>query len=201
MVDIEHLYTGLQQFRQEMLRELRALREELSELRHELSAVAFMESARESTPAVDAAVEAATADGAVGPSRVPPPNPEALLQRAPAGLVKRLQPLLGCMPSEDGRPRVLWLLEVSENVEDFVRYEGDDWPQAGEFLRALDQVQQAWGLERINPDEGENVDPSLHLVLQSIPGAEKRDQIARCARPGYSYAGEILRRAEVVVYL
>ena len=180
-MEIEHLYAGLRQFREEVLAELREIREELRQLRAGSAAP---------SPHQPDHVAALSA-----------PDPLELLQQAPAGLRKRLQPLIGAVPDHDDRARVLWLLEVSENVEDFVRYEGDDWPECAEFLQALQQVQRAWGLQRISPQEGEPVDPSLHLVLQSLPGPERRDQVARCARAGYAHQGEILRRAEVVVYL
>lgn len=120
----------------------------------------------------------------------------------PADLQKRLQPLRnGLTAAGDGKSRALWLLEVSENVEDYLRYGAEDWPGADTFAEQLVRLGGDWGLQRIIPQEGDPVDHSQHLVLQTVPGADRRDLVARCARPGYSFGGELLRRAEVVVYL
>jgi hypothetical protein len=181
-MELHDLHRGLAQLRVEVLQELAMLRQEVRNLRAEL------------------AQSTATPSSATLPAVASTTLPE-LLQSGPAALTKRLQPLLATSPPSEGRTRALWLLEVSENVEDFVRYEGDDWAGSQRFLEDLQQWQQVWGLERVSPQEGDPVDSSVHLVLQSIPGPERRDQVARCARAGYAYGGEILRRAEVVVYL
>lgn len=183
---------------EQILSELRALRQEIRELRALLSAHA---PAEEPNPAYH---------GDPGGAWRLPPDPPAyqdpggswLLDGIPEGLRKRVQPLMDSPPPlEESGPRARWLLEFSENVEDFVRYEGEDWPGAEAYLDKLQQLQTAWGLQRLTPREGDEVDPRYHLVLQSLPNAERRDQVARCARAGFVLNGEILRRAEVVVYL
>lgn len=184
--DMHDLHRGLAQLRVEVLQELAMLRQEVRNLRSELA---------QSANAAPSSAEFFPV-AAAGPVTV-----QDLLHTGPPALSKRLQPLLATSPPSEGRARALWLLEVSENVEDFMRYEGDDWAGGARFLQDLQQWQQVWGLERVTPQEGDAVDDGVHLVLQSIPGPERRDQVARCARPGYAYAGEILRRAEVVVYL
>ncbi|MBS2036146.1 nucleotide exchange factor GrpE [bacterium] len=167
-------------FRLTVLRELAGLRQEVRELRQALQA----------TP----------------PPAAPPPPAAGpawrnLFSKLPASLEKRLNPLMTQDPPQDPKQRAQWLLEISENVEDFLRYEGDEWSDSAPFLDGLRELEQSCGLERLIPQEGDAVDNSLHLILQSIPNADKRDQIARCARPGFIYEGEMLRRAEVVVYL
>lgn len=163
-------------FQKTVLRELAALRQEVAELRQAL---------RLPTP----------------PALEPSQHWSDLFKKLPPALQKRLQPLLQDPPPEAPRQRAQWLLEISENVEDYLRYEGDDWPDSGPFLEQLQNYQEECGLQRVVPQEGESVDNRLHLVLQTLPNPEKRDQIARCARPGFAYDGDLLRRAEVVVYL
>lgn len=196
---------------EQILSELRALRQEVRELRALLGSQAPAEApdppaydipggARRLPPAPPAY------DDPGGARRLPPDPPADggswLLEGIPEGLRKRVQPLMDSPPPlQESGPRARWLLEFSENVEDFVRYEGEDWPGAEAYLDKLQQLQTAWGLQRLTPREGDEVDPRYHLVLQSLPNAEKRDQVARCARAGFVLDGEILRRAEVVVYL
>lgn len=178
-MDVELLRQDLARFRSEVLDELRALRAELAQLRENPSA----------------------------PVAAPPVAPGAPAdfslwwERVPEDLRKRLQPMLAAPPEGDGKPRALWLLELSENIEDYLRYQGDEWPQAEEFLAAFQDYLAQHGLARVHPRAGDSFDSRVHLLLQSLPDPGKRDQIARCARPGYAYGGEILRRAEVVVYL
>lgn len=167
-------------FRLTVLRELAGLRQEVRELRLALQ------------PA------------GVAPAPASPPaaqNWRDLFAGLPTSLEKRLEPLLAQDPPTEPRGRAEWLLEISENVEDFLRYEGDDWSDSASFLERLQQLEQKCGLQRLIPQEGDTVDNQLHLILQSVPNPERRDQVARCARPGFVYDGEMLRRAEVVVYL
>ncbi len=138
------------------------------------------------------------------PTPVAPPSTapwREVFRGLPASLEKRLEPLLASDPPADPRLRARWLLEISENVEDFLRYEGDEWHESAPFLERLLELEAKCGLERLTPQEGDTIDNQLHLILQSVPNSDRRDQIARCARPGFVYAGEMLRRAEVVVYL
>lgn len=172
-----------QEFRLTVLRELAALRREVRELRGLL----------QSAPAMGEA-----------PSPPVPPTAETPrfdLEGLPESLTRRLRPILEGKAPQDARQRARWLLELCENTEDFLRYEGEDYPQAGHFLATLQKTEEEFGLQRISPQEGEEVDPRWHLVLQTIPNADRRDQVARCVRPGYTYEGDILRRAEVVAFL
>lgn len=169
-------------FRLTVLRELAGLRQEVRELRLALQV--------EPRP-----VEAQ-------PAATQPAAPwRDVFRGLPPSLEKRLEPLLAPDPPADPKLRAQWLLEISENVEDFLRYEGDEWNESAPFLERLLELEEKCGLERLTPQEGDTVDHQLHLILQSVPNSERRDQIARCARPGFVYAGEMLRRAEVVVYL
>lgn len=167
-------------FRLTVLRELAGLRQEVRELRLAL----------QGTPA------------APPQAAVPPAPPwREVFRGLPSSLEKRLEPLLAQEPPVEPKRRAEWLLEISENVEDYLRYEGDEWGESAPFLDRLVELEQRCGLERLTPQEGDTVDSQLHLILQSVPNAEKRDLVARCARPGFVYDGEMLRRAEVVVYL
>jgi len=163
---------------------------ELQELRRE---VAELKSLLRPTPTTPTPVVQA-------PQNVSVSLPDWLRQ-VPPDLEKRLQPLLNQSVPEEPRQRAQWILEISENVEDFLRYQSEDWPDSAPYLERLSEVQERCGLQRLTPQEGDLLDNRLHLVLQSMPNANRRDQVARCARPGFTYEGEILRRAEVVVYL
>ncbi|MBT9588161.1 nucleotide exchange factor GrpE [bacterium] len=171
-------------FQQTVLRELSALRQEVRQLREALTGVPAAHPTLSPPPALQ-----------------PTPAWSDLFTKLPASLQKRLQPLLQESPPEAPRQRAQWLLEISENVEDYMRYEGDEWSGAGPFLEQLQDLQERCGLERVVPQEGESVDSRLHLELQTLPNPERLDQIARCARPGFMHEGDLLRRAEVVVYL
>jgi len=176
-MEFEHEFAN---FRLTVLQELASLRQEVRELRLAL-------------------LPAATAASATSPA--PASNWREMFSPLPPTLAKRLEPLLAQDPPTDPRERIQWLLEVSENVEDYLRYEGDEWTDSAPFLERLRELEERCGLERLIPQEGDAVDNRLHLILQSVPNPERRDQVARCARPGFVYAGEMLRRAEVVVYL
>lgn len=165
-------------FRLTVLRELAGLRQEIRDLRLALQ----------------------VAPPAMGETQGVAPWRE-VFRGLPASLEKRLEPLLSQEPPAQPRQRAQWLLEISENVEDFLRYEGDEWSESAPFLERLLELEEKCGLQRLTPQEGDTVDNQFHLILQSVPNPEKRDQIARCARPGFVYEGEMLRRAEVVVYL
>ena len=166
-------------FRLTVLRELAGLRQEVRELRQLLQP-------QNSPPS---------------PSPSPSSGWREMFRGLPSSLEKRLEPLLAQDPPDEPKQRAQWLLEISENIEDFLRYEGDEWADSAPFLERLLELEQKCGLERLTPQEGDTIDNQLHLILQSVPNPEKRDQVARCARPGFVYAGEMLRRAEVVVYL
>lgn len=168
-------------FRLTVLRELAGLRQEVRELRLALQGQA-------PAPAPVAAPRS------VAPWR-------EVFRGLPGSLEKRLEPLLASEPPAEPKQRAQWLLEISENVEDFLRYEGDEWGDSAGFLERLVELERSCGLERLTPQEGDTVDSQVHLILQSVPNPERRDQVARCARPGFVYDGEMLRRAEVVVYL
>ena len=166
-------------FRLTVLRELAGLRQEVRELRQALQG--------------QPAVAPAPVQGA--------PSWREVFRGLPASLEKRLEGLLAQEPPAEAKQRAQWLLEISENVEDYLRYEGDEWTDSAPFLERLVELEQKCGLERLIPQEGDTVDHEVHLILQSVPNADRRDQVARCARPGFVYEGEMLRRAEVVVYL
>jgi len=200
-----------QDFQAAVLHELASLRQELREVRALLQQQGQTNSASSClpghTPESTLPERPSPDPPSYRPSSEPPaaiqnhPQRVNLFQSLPSSLQKRLNPLLQQPPPEDHRERAHWLLEISENVDDFMRYEGDDWGDAASFLQQLQDFQDQCGLQRLVPQEGEPVDNRYHLVLQTLPNPERRDQIARCARPGFIYEGELLRRAEVVVYL
>lgn len=193
-----------QEFQTAVLQELATLRQELREIRALLAQTGPLSAP--ASPASQAWPEPERPSPAWPTSSSPVsiqnhPQWASLFQDLPSSLQKRLNPLLQQTPPEDHLGRAHWLLEICENVEDFMRYEGDDWSDSAKFLQQLQDFQDLCGLQRLVPQEGEPVDSRYHLVLQTLPNPERRDQIARCARPGFVYEGELLRRAEVVVYL
>lgn len=186
---VEGFENQIRELRQVMLQELRSLRHDIDQLKAALGV---------STSAAPLArVAPPRAEEQFGYS----PTPLSSLPSMPEDLQKRLQPWLNRSMPDSADERARWLLELSENVEDYLRYDGDEWRESSQFMEQLQQLQDACGLERVVPSEGEPLDPNLHLVLQSLPNPERRDRVARCARPGFRFRGELLRRAEVVVYL
>lgn len=175
-------------FEEKVLSELRQLRQEVAELRACLTQQP-LSPPEKPTPL------------AGSPSIAASPTFPAWLREVPPDLARRLQPLFQQTVPMDPKERARWLLELSENVEDFLRYQGDEWPASGPYLEQLARLQEHCGLQRLTPEEGDPLDDRFHLILQSLPNSARRDQVARCARPGFTYDGEILRRAEVVVYL
>jgi hypothetical protein len=179
---------------------LRQILDELQSLRREVAELKSLLGPNPSSR-VRAQAPVASVPEWNSPEAVPNFSRPLGLHDLPVGLAKRLEPILQRPIPQDPRQRAQWLLELCENTEDFLRYEGDDWPAGRSFLADLQERELVYELERITPSEGEPLDARLHLVLQTLPSPEKRDQVARCARPGYIFRGEILRRAEVVAYL
>ncbi|MDX1565539.1 MAG: nucleotide exchange factor GrpE [Phycisphaeraceae bacterium] len=65
-----------------------------------------------------------------------------------------------------------------------------------EFSKVLSQL----GVERIDPERGENFDPHLHEAMMQQPDESlEPNQIAQALQPGYVYKGRTLRPAKVSV--
>ncbi|MFC7077522.1 nucleotide exchange factor GrpE [Haloarcula halophila] len=66
-------------------------------------------------------------------------------------------------------------------------------------LRQLDDAFDAEGVDVIEPDPGQDVDPTQHQVLARVESDEAAGTIAEVHRPGYEMAEKVLREAQVTV--
>ncbi|WP_324758517.1 nucleotide exchange factor GrpE [Haloarcula sp. GH36] len=66
-------------------------------------------------------------------------------------------------------------------------------------LRQLDDAFDAEGVDVIEPDPGQDVDPTQHQVLARVDSDEPAGTIAEVHRPGYEMAEKVLREAQVTV--
>jgi len=65
-------------------------------------------------------------------------------------------------------------------------------------LRGFDDVLEAEGVEAIEPEPGEEVDPQRHETLATIESDQPEGTVAERHRPGYEMAGKVIRPAQVV---
>ncbi len=93
------------------------------------------------------------------------------------------------------------ILDVRDNLERALDQDEDTDIRGGveSTLRQLDDVLQAENVEVIDPDSGEDVDPSVHQVLANVESEVESGAIADVHRPGYEMAGKVLREAQVTV--
>lgn len=54
-------------------------------------------------------------------------------------------------------------------------------------------------VEAIEPDPGDEVDPTVHEVMMRVDGTQQAGTIEEVYRPGYEMAGKVLRPAQVTV--
>jgi molecular chaperone GrpE len=66
-------------------------------------------------------------------------------------------------------------------------------------LRQFDDVLDAEGIERIEPEAGADVDPHRHEVLARVDAEVPADTVAEVHRPGYAMEDSVLREAQVTV--
>ena len=65
--------------------------------------------------------------------------------------------------------------------------------------RQFDEQLRRENVERIEPDQGEETDPSRHEVLMSVESGQPEGTVVDIHRPGYEMAGKVLREAQVTV--
>ncbi len=103
-------------------------------------------------------------------------------ERATEQLVERLLPV---------RDNLARALETEEGSD--IR-EGVD-----STLRRFDDALDAEGVERIEPDPGDEVDPASHEVLMRVDSEHPEGHIDEVHRPGYEMGGKVVRTAQVTV--
>jgi len=93
------------------------------------------------------------------------------------------------------------ILDVRDNLERALEQDADTDIRGGveSTLRQLDDVLDAENVDVIDPDPGEDVDPSVHQVLANVESEEEPGSIADVHRPGYEMAEKVLREAQVTV--
>ncbi|MBX0285990.1 nucleotide exchange factor GrpE [Haloarcula salinisoli] len=93
------------------------------------------------------------------------------------------------------------ILDVRDNLERALEQDEDTDIRGGveSTLRQLDDVLDAENVDVIDPDPGEDVDPSVHQVLANVESEEEPGAIADVHRPGYEMAEKVLREAQVTV--
>jgi molecular chaperone GrpE len=93
------------------------------------------------------------------------------------------------------------ILDVRDNLERALEQDEDTDIRNGveSTLRQLDDVLAAENVDVIDPEPGEDVDPSVHQVLANVESEEEPGAIADVHRPGYEMAEKVLREAQVTV--
>jgi molecular chaperone GrpE len=93
------------------------------------------------------------------------------------------------------------ILDVRDNLERALGQDADTDIRGGveSTLRQLDDVLQAENVDVVDPDPGEDVDPTVHQVLANVESDQPAGTIAEVHRPGYEMAGKVLREAQVTV--
>jgi len=93
------------------------------------------------------------------------------------------------------------ILDVRDNLERALDQDEDTDIRGGveSTLRQLDDVLEAENVDVIDPDPGEDVDPTQHQVLANVESEEEPGAIADVHRPGYEMAEKVLREAQVTV--
>ncbi|MFB6308183.1 MAG: nucleotide exchange factor GrpE [Haloarculaceae archaeon] len=93
------------------------------------------------------------------------------------------------------------LLDVRDNLDRALEQDEDADIRGGveSTLRQLEDVLSAENVEIVDPDPGEEVDPTLHQVLARVESDQPAGTIADVHRPGYEMADKVLREAQVTV--
>lgn len=66
-------------------------------------------------------------------------------------------------------------------------------------LAAFDEVLAEEGVDPVEPDAGDEVDPTRHEVLMREASDQPEGTVVRCYRPGYEMADRVLQTAQVTV--
>ena len=86
------------------------------------------------------------------------------------------------------------LLRALEQDED-----ADIRPGVESTLAEFDRVLESEGVEFIEPDAGDDVDPARHEVLMRVESDEPTGTIVDVYAPGYEMGGKIIQEAQVTV--
>ncbi|CAN0250712.1 unnamed protein product, partial [Phaeothamnion confervicola] len=65
----------------------------------------------------------------------------------------------------------------------------------------LERLTGSLQLEAIRPSAGQPYKAGEHMILRSVRGGGNRDTIERCLKRGFRWQGQLLKKAEVSVYL
>jgi molecular chaperone GrpE len=95
------------------------------------------------------------------------------------------------------------LLDVRDNLDRALEEADSDADTLREGVRMtlseFDRVLDGEGVDRIEPDAGDRVDPERHEVLMRVESDHPSGQIDELHRPGYQMGGQVLREAQVTV--
>ncbi len=111
---------------------------------------------------------------------------------------KREQKRIKEQATEDFVTRIL---DVRDNLARALDQDEDVDIRGGveSTLKQFDQQLDRENVTRIEPEEGEDVDPKRHEVLATIASGQPEDTIAAVHRPGYEMGEKVLRPAQVAV--
>jgi molecular chaperone GrpE len=93
------------------------------------------------------------------------------------------------------------LVDVRDNLQRALDQEegADIRPGVESTLRQFDDELDKENVERIEPEPGEDVDPTRHEALATIASDQPEDTVAEVHRPGYEMGGKVIRTAQVAV--
>ena len=93
------------------------------------------------------------------------------------------------------------LLPVRDNLARALEQDADADIREGVegTLRELDRALDDEGVERIEPDLGDETDPERHEVLMRVDSDQPAGTVAECYRPGYEMGEKVIRTAQVTV--
>lgn len=172
---VDDLVARAAAFDEEIAVEVSSLKERVSELEEELSDKA------ETIDELEDRVRRERADFQNYKKRAKK-REEELRERATEDLVERLL---------DVRDNLVRALSQEDDVE--VR----DGVEA--TLATFDRVLDAENVAAIEPEPGEEVDPTRHEVVMRVDGDRPAGTVEDVYRPGYEMAGRVLRPAQITV--
>ncbi len=93
------------------------------------------------------------------------------------------------------------LLDVRDNLARALDQDEDVDIRGGveTTLRQFDEQLEREGVDRIDPQPGEDVDPQRHEALATVASDQPENTVAQVHRPGYAMAGSVIRPAQVAV--
>ncbi|MDG5777254.1 nucleotide exchange factor GrpE [Haloarculaceae archaeon H-GB11] len=93
------------------------------------------------------------------------------------------------------------LFDVRDNLQRALAQDEDADIRDGveATFRELDRVFDDEGVEVVEPEPGDEVDPQRHEVLMRVASDQPDGTVADVHRPGYEMGGKVLREAQVTV--